>query len=213
MTSAQHLVLKSNRPGWSSTRVLVLSVLLLGPSLACAGGRPNVDSRVVPYEVIGATISEIQRSMASASPNREGGTYFAGATVWDLDATYDLVPAKPGCIFGQAEVDLTIRVHLPVLVSPATPEAVRIEWARFKRALIAHEALHQQNAYRAATELISKLSNVRTELDCETARAVADRATKALVDKISAYDEVLDRRTRHGATQGVYLNLKADGKH
>lgn len=189
-------------------RPFALSAFLVAIPVASAGSRPIVDSKVVSYAVSGDTIPEIQRSMANSSPNREGDTYFAGATVWALDASYDLVPTKPGCAFGQAEVHLKIRVHLPALVTSPTSAAVRTEWARFKRALIAHEALHQQNAYRAATELISRVSNVRTELDCGTAREVADRATKALVEKISAYDEVLDRQTQHGATQGVYLNNK-----
>lgn len=166
-----------------------------------------VDSRVETYPVQGDTIREIQRSIGLNTPSRNGDSFYAGETIWSLSAKYAVVPTDAGCRFQNGKVHLTLRVRLPMLTSTPKSEAVRAEWERFHRALTAHEVLHQQNAYRAANDLKSKLSGTQTALSCVRAKQVAERAIQSLIERISQYDKELDRQTRHGATQGAALNL------
>nr|CAM96096.1 conserved hypothetical exported protein [Pseudomonas fluorescens SBW25] len=187
-------------------RIAISAILAWMPLHSVASTAPVVDSKLVTYGVSGQTIDQIQRSIAENTPSRNGGSYYAGVTIWSLSASYDLIPAPHGCLLDNGQVFLKIRIHLPVLESIPKSPGVEQEWRRFYSALNAHEALHAQNAYRAATTLLAKINGTRTDVPCSRAKVIAEKATAALIERISAYDKDLDIQTRHGATQGAYLN-------
>lgn len=182
------------------------AILVCMPMYSVASTTPTVDSKLVTYAVSGQTIDQIQRSIAEHTPSQHGGSYYAGVTIWNLSATYDLIPSPEGCLLDNGQVFLKIRIHLPVLESIPTSPGVEREWRRFYGSLNAHEALHAQNAYRAATTLLAKINGTRTDVPCSRAKVIAEKATAALIERISAWDKDLDFQTRHGTTQGAYLS-------
>ncbi|RMM39358.1 hypothetical protein ALQ79_200770 [Pseudomonas amygdali pv. lachrymans] len=186
--------------------VALAAVLVWMPLNSMASTAPVVDSMLVTYAVSGQTIDQIQRSIAEHAPSRNGGSYYAGVTVWNLSASYDLTPSPDGCLLDNGQVYLKIRIHLPVLESIPKSSGVEQEWRRFYAALTAHEAMHAQNAYRAATTLLAKINGTRTDVPCSRAKVIAEKATATLIERISAYDKDLDIQTRHGTTQGAYLS-------
>ncbi len=187
-------------------RIALSAILAWMPLDSVASTTPVVDSKLVTYAVSGQTIDQIQRSIAEHTPSRNGVSYYAGVTIWNLSATYDLIPSPDGCLLDNGQVFLKIRIHLPVLESIPKSQGVEQEWRRFYSALNAHEALHAQNAYRAATTLLAKINGTRTDVPCSRAKVIAEKATAALIERISAYDKDLDIQTRHGTSQGAFLN-------
>lgn len=191
----------------SAVRIATTAFLASMPLHTVASITPVVDSKLVTYAVSGQTIDQIQRSIAEHTPSRNGDSYYAGVTIWNLSATYDLIPSPDGCLLDNGQVFLKIRIHLPVLESVPKSPGVEKEWRRFYSALNAHEALHAQNAYLAATTLLTKINGTRTDVPCARAKVIAEKATAALIERISTYDKDLDIQTRHGTTQGAYLGI------
>ncbi len=82
-----------------SAMLLVMAVGLAPATvLADPTGEPVVNFKVEHYWVTGRSVQEIQASISENAPTRNGDTFFAGATVWNLDSSYDYVPlASGGC--------------------------------------------------------------------------------------------------------------------
>ena len=171
-----------------------------------SGASPQVDFQIAPYEVRGRNLAEVQASIAESAPSRSGDAYYAGLTTWELRSTYDLVAVEEGCRIDNGHVYLTIRVHLPVLVSPRLSSPAAAEWGRFIKALRVHEFLHAQNAHRAAKTLLGKLQGRYTDVPCSRAGELVDRGTSALIERIAQFDIDLDTSTKHGASEGAQLN-------
>lgn len=203
MSARASIVLRRHTLRWS---IPLAGALLYASGCAFGATAPIVDSQLVTYQVEGETIDEIQRSIAAHAPSRDGDSYYAGVTMWSLSATYDLIPTQQGCLLDNGDVYLTLRVHLPIMGKEPDSQAVNSEWRRFYTALVQHEALHQQNAYRAAMTLLGKINGTRTDVPCSRAKVIAESATQKLIERISAYDKDLDLQTGHGAAQGAYLN-------
>ncbi|HEJ2863857.1 TPA: DUF922 domain-containing protein [Pseudomonas aeruginosa] len=170
------------------------------------GASPEVDFQIAPYEVRGRTLAEVQASIAENAPSHSGDAFYAGLTTWELRSTYDLATVEEGCRIDNGQVHLTIRVHLPVLVSPRLSGPAAAEWGRFTKALRIHEFLHAQNAHRAAKTLLGKLQGRYTDVPCSRAGDLVDRGTSTLIERIAQFDVELDASTRHGASDGAHLN-------
>lgn len=171
-----------------------------------AAAEPQVDFQIVPYEVQGRNLSEVLASIAKSAPSRDGDAFYAGLTTWQLRSTYDLASVERGCRIENGYVHLTVRVHLPVLVSPRLSGNAAAEWGRFTKALRVHEILHAQNAHRAAKNLLGKLQGRYTNVPCSRAGHLVEKGTAALIERIAQFDVELDATTKHGATEGAHLD-------
>ena len=109
---------------------------------------------------------------------RRGKNGFWGYTEWWVNWS------------ARCEVELEVTVHLPRLGAGSSLSASdkRI-WVAMVNALKRHENLHVEHGRQAAKEIH------RTA--CDNPRAI--------VRKWADRDVVLDRATRHGVTQGVWL--------
>lgn len=86
------------------------------------------------------------------------------------------------------KVDLEITYTMPQHTNPAAlPRNVLARWKRMHAALVAHERKHGQHGINAAHELVAN----------------ACRNGNAIIARWAEQDRVLDRRTRHGETEGV----------
>jgi len=90
----------------------------------------------------------------------------------------------------RCEIDLDITITMPRLTASSRLSAYEKRvWRGMVDALYRHEQLHAQHGRQAAAEIH------RTR--CQN--------PKRVVEKWAERDRVLDRSTRHGATQGVTL--------
>lgn len=68
-----------------SAMLLVMAVGLAPATvLADPTGEPVVNFKVEHYWVTGRSVQEIQASISENAPTRNGDTFYAGATVWNL---------------------------------------------------------------------------------------------------------------------------------
>ncbi|MEQ9260200.1 MAG: DUF922 domain-containing protein [Roseovarius sp.] len=86
------------------------------------------------------------------------------------------------------KVDVEISYTMPKHTNPGSmPADVKARWDRMNAALAAHERKHGQHGINAARELVAT--------SCKNGNAV--------IAKWAEQDKVLDKRTRHGETEGV----------
>lgn len=196
--------MRSKRP-W-----LPLVLMLLASHQAKA--KPVTDFELQHYEVTGSTIAEIKRSMAKKSPIRTGNKGFGGVTVWSLDTTYTTVETPDGgCEVRDPKVFLKVKIVLPKLrPGPRLSRQARAEWERFLGALRAHEMLHAKNGLYTAETIEKRMTNLRTKVSCHRTKEVLNQGSQALISNITQRDRDMDRDTRHGETQGAYLDERVD---
>lgn len=110
--------------------------------------------------------------------NRKGPDGFWAYTRWDIRWT------------GSCRVTVKVTYTLPKHRKPsAMPANVRKSWQSMRAALVAHEKLHGAHGVSAAKEIAAA--------GCKDGNAIIKKYNKA--------DQALDRRTKHGKTQGVVL--------
>ncbi len=194
------------------TAIVAAAALTLGPLNYCASAeisRPKVTFKISYYPVFGRTIAEISNSIGQNTPSKEGDVFYAGVTVWDLNSSFEMLSTPAGCSLANSQVYLNTTIHLPQLADPdQVSEGVRSEWTRFSNALKTHEMMHAKNAYRAASTLLNKINNLTTSVKCDRARIIIQDGTDALIQRITDFDRDLDHETKHGRTQGAFLNLE-----
>ena len=174
--------------------------------------KPVTDFELKHYEVTGNTIAEIKRSMAKNSPIRTGNKGFGGVTVWSLDTTYTTVETPDGgCEVRDPKVFLKIKIMLPKLrPGPRLSRRAMAEWERFLGALRAHEMLHAKNGLYTAETIEKRMTNLRTKVSCPRTKEVLNQGSQVLISNITQRDRDMDRDTRHGETQGAYLDERVD---
>jgi predicted secreted Zn-dependent protease len=114
--------------------------------------------------------------------------------------------AADGCKVINPVVYLSVQVTLPKLIPGInTTPAVLQEWERFLGALRAHELQHAVSGQHTARKVEQRLSNLQTRYSCERTKAMLTESTAALIHDSNRFDVELDKRTKHGLTQGAYL--------
>lgn len=138
---------------------------------------------------------------------RRGPQGFHGMTNWHFDYRYRYAPQGGGCRVTSVSTSVRGRILMPRWVDAhrATP-ALRATWARYQSALMAHEEGHIATGESLTRALKTDLGAMQAAT-CEHLRAQVDAAAQILIDEHLARDRAYDARTRHGATQGAYLNL------
>lgn len=203
---------RNTRPTTKMHVLIAIAALVLGSQsnyVNAETSRPKVTFQISYYPVFGRSIAEISNSIGQNTPSKDGDTYYAGVTVWDLNSSFEMVATPVGCALVNSQVFLNTTIHLPQLAEPSrVSEEVRNEWTRFSNALKTHEMMHAKNAYRAASTLLGKINNLTTSVQCDRARIIIQDGTDALIKRITKFDRDLDDATDHGRTQGAFLNLR-----
>jgi predicted secreted Zn-dependent protease len=101
-------------------------------------------------------------------------------------------------------VDAEPEITLPALASGSKlPSAGRRAWSRMVGALLKHERQHHRFFVEAARAWKRKL-----EARPDLAERAVQREWDALVQRAKRLQRAYDRRTRHGRTEGVVLELR-----
>ena len=86
-----------------------------------------------------------------------------------------------------------------------TPGALRTQWQIYRANLLRHEEGHVKIAVRAAEAIDKYLGVCGASLSLDKLKSDIQKNTTALLRQYRKIDRGYDRRTRHGATQGVTL--------
>lgn len=162
----------------------------------------DTDERELPYRVTGSTAAELRRSMLSAGPEEEGGTWY-GYTTWNIRWRYDYADGSGGCEIQDVDVAFRSRIRLPRWDPPddADPALVS-EWRSFVAALRDHEYGHRDIGARAARDVLRRLRSLRLDR-CDGMEDRANAVAHRILDRYREREDEYDRETNHGERQGA----------
>jgi predicted secreted Zn-dependent protease len=162
----------------------------------------DTDEREVPYRVTGSTAAELRRSMLSAGPEEEGGTWY-GYTTWHVRWRYDYAAVAGGCEIQEVDVSFRSRVRLPRWDPPDDADEELVSaWRAFVDALREHEYGHRDIGARAARDILRRLRSLRRDR-CDGMEERANTLAHRILDRYREREEAYDRRTNHGERQGA----------
>jgi predicted secreted Zn-dependent protease len=157
------------------------------------------------YSVQGASLGEIHRSMDQSRPWKEPAN-LSGLTEWRIEWRFELTPAEGGCRCSSFTTTTTITNTLPRWTPPAeAPEELKAAWTRFIKALGEHEDGHSRLALAALADLHKRIKELGPEPVCDGLRKRINDLAGRVIDENRQREKDYDRRTQHGATQGVAL--------
>ena len=138
--------------------------------------------------------------------NKDDGKQYDGLTEWSLTWDYQLKRRGKVWIVSGRSVLLDIKVLTPRWSNfQNTPGALRTQWRIYRANLLRHEEGHVKIAVRAAEAIDKYLGVCGASLSLDKLKSDIEKNTTALLLQYRKIDRGYDRRTRHGATQGVTL--------
>ena len=166
----------------------------MNPQGAVFADMPKV--AVAYYDVEGRDRDAIRKSMNRLRPtDTSDGSRVDAKTSWRYQ--WRLPGGPGGCDLARAEVTYTIDVLLPRAADyDRLSRRERERWDGYLTRLSAHERNHAIIATRGAAELERA---IRSAPSCEAARPAAQK----VVEAVGAASREYDRKTRHGAAEGV----------
>jgi predicted secreted Zn-dependent protease len=154
------------------------------------------------YPVRGRTVAAIGRSLEHAGPRWEGRVV-QGLTSWCVRWEWRSTMHEGACRLLNVRVLLEVEIVLPDWKDhdSASP-SLAFAWERFEEALRGHEYGHRNIGMQAAVETFRVLEAVRTR-DCTAIGDVAGTLARGIVRKYEKRNDVYERNTRRGRTQGA----------
>jgi predicted secreted Zn-dependent protease len=154
------------------------------------------------YPVVGATASQILRSMRERAP-RPGGGSFLGYHSYNLRWAYRMASAGLSCHFTDVRVEIHTLIQLPEWQRPPDAPAALIEqWNSFSAALDEHERGHERIAVEGAGEMARMLRDVQ-DMTCSALETEANRRARALSESVRQREVQFDAETQHGVRTGA----------
>lgn len=179
-----------------------------GACAAGAGVRDDGASRrlsgvvVSHYDVRGTDGASLLNDLAARGP-----AGFHGITHWNFNYRYHYAPSGSGCRMTSVTTEVAGRILMPRWLDEVrAPAALRATWKRYVAALMAHEEGHMATGQALVRALQADLGAL-TAPSCGQLKADAERTAAALLDTYRARDRAYDAQTRHGATQGAFLQV------
>jgi predicted secreted Zn-dependent protease len=165
---------------------------------AHAGAAPTVAVSTDYYEVGGTTPSDIRSELDRKRPRG-----WDGYTTWNISWQFRYAPAAGDCGMTEVATHVAVNYKLPRWRVPAgASRDTRDQWARYERALRAHEDGHRDIGVVAANEIDNTLRGMRAA-DCRGLEAQANETARRLLDNAREREREYDRTTGNGATQGA----------
>jgi predicted secreted Zn-dependent protease len=170
-----------------------------------------IDNRV-RYEIEGITADELAaqiKALGPTDPENPGGS-FAGYSrtrfAWDVDESVPLGADRERCLIESVDIYLDVWITLPRWEPPGPASQTLIaEWDRYLERLRVHEVGHKEIAVRLANEAARVTKGLIGP--CGVVHGTADDRIAKIVASEDGLQRAYDRSTRHGITQGAYLNL------
>jgi len=166
---------------------------------------PVIREDVRYYVIEGRSEPELVAQMNAKGYLAEQGRYW-GHTSSRLGWSFDTKAVAGRCHLVDPNVSLTITTVLPQWTPPSgTTETVVGKWHALIKALRHHEGEHAQIARAQAQALMALMLRHHSDKSCAALDASVQAEGRAIMHKSDAADVELDRRTQHGATEGVSM--------
>ena len=176
--------------------------------LALNGGAPiyreecPVEISYEYYDVSGDTFADIMHSIRSQGPVDARGKRRYARTDWTVEWQWER--DLDGVIQpGSVKVECRAKLTLPRRVGGSALSPLDAErWSAYERLLMRHELNHVRHVEVVAPEIARRIKQ-RHERHGTVSAKTAQRVAKAVLQDIRELDRAYDRRTVHGATEGI----------
>lgn len=197
-------------PAGARRRLYAAAVLAMLSSAHAAAATAQGGAQITEirryYELDARLLEPLRQQLAerAVAAGLAGGAI--GRTLQDVETRYRLEPLPSGCRLTELAVRVDLTMDLPVWRPQGTtrPE-LRARWARMITALTLHEEGHRDNAVWAAQELHQRLSALSQDKGCDALGKLAQRELFLVKLRFELREQVYDRRTGHGVSQGSVL--------
>jgi len=155
------------------------------------------------YDIEGSTPEELRRSLDAQGPLDRKGIRRYAYTRWRIWWNWPRRGTGPD--FSRCKADYQAEVFLPrwKRAKRAEPK-LQASWNEFLNAMVHHEMEHVDSArlnYQSVAKRVQDAFAVHPDLSEAEAEAIAQEE----LTRIRLIDWTLDRRTKHGKTEGVEL--------
>ena len=168
----------------------------------------EIDEKLVRYPIKGDTTSELISQMAELGPyDKDEGRRFQGFTQWSVRWNYQLA-SQPGgnCSLDDLGINLEVQMTLPEWEPNRHADRLLVQgWPHYLAKLTEHEMGHRDNGVRAAFAVRDAISAIAPMADCGQLTSAVNAAGNAAIARLRDADTEYDRKTEHGARQGVRL--------
>jgi predicted secreted Zn-dependent protease len=193
-----------------SLRALKTAFGLALMAMLCTGSaaeaEPQLQQRIVTYDVAGRTSAELFASIAKLGPYSERDKRQVHAyTKWSVRWGFKARNTPQGCDVAGVVTLVDAVITMPKLVSDAAlPAKLELGFAQYTDKLLVHEKGHAENGMIVARMIETELGKLAKTQNCQELMGAADviglRIVKENGDRL---DREYDQRTNHGALQGV----------
>lgn len=158
-------------------------------SVTSLAGMPNTS--VKHYEVTGATVTEVNRSIARQRPRSANGKTLPATTDWAVRAEFDRAETDGQCRVTAARASLTATVELPRLADDAKLDRqARKRWLDYvgelEQGALATIGFVYQN--------LGRIEQVMRASDCQAVKSVGTAAIERLRAQALVLDAARDKR-------------------
>ncbi|MDQ7017003.1 MAG: DUF922 domain-containing protein [Gammaproteobacteria bacterium] len=179
---------------------LLLAVLFM-PWLALA--QISEHSTTKYYDIRALTPLALRHQLSLHGPKDHHGQRFHGMTRSRLRWSYEKTMATQGCRIASVTVVLDQHYTLPNWVNKDQAHIKwQKQWARYHRALTAHEHRHGFLARQTAEKIDQNLLNL-SQSNCQKLRLKVEKITADLMAELREKNRRYDALSWHGVWEGV----------
>ncbi|WP_062227827.1 DUF922 domain-containing Zn-dependent protease [Aureimonas frigidaquae] len=177
----------------------VILALVLGACASQAASAADIAERTRHFTVTGATLEELDRSLARNGPMTGGGDAgHPGATSVTFDGQVNYRPDGTRCRVAVANFQLRTEIILPRWKRPRKPDPVVVLlWETLERDVARHEQQHADIARNWVTRMEMAVRNLAPQRDCHAMETLVARTTNRYLDGHERAQHEFDRQESH----------------
>jgi predicted secreted Zn-dependent protease len=161
-------------------------------------------ARLVYYNIVGSSASELRHQLDSNRPLDKDGKRFDGHTDWRVTWTYRYEPAAEGCRFTEIHATVDGTIVLPRWTDgDHASNSLGRKWQAYAAALRVHEDGHYAHGVAAAKAIEDLGQAFHVPGNCSTIADAFNGRANAIVEQYKGMDATYDADTHHGQTQGA----------
>lgn len=189
-------------------KIIVLYAVapLASTSFPIAYAEPSITEQTLYYDVIGASIRDVNGEMFSGSPIVIKGKKYLAACYPDIKWRFTYDSDSDWCKIKSISVTARITYQMPRWTSYSKASSdLQAKWNSFYERLVEHEKGHGNLAQDTARAIERDIGNLKRR-SCQELKEAANAAGSDLLKLLTTANEDYDNRTKHGVLQDAVLH-------
>ena len=158
------------------------------------------------YSVFHKPGMSLKKALSISTPIRgDDGKKFRGNMRWHIKWQFQTATDESGqCRITDNLTDLTLVMTIPGIITSDNDVKARFE--QYVERLKFHEMGHADIARKGADQIDKGILSLPPMASCQQVNQAANSLGNSVLHRVSQESEKYDKVTKHGKTQGVYLN-------